>query len=298
MPLITVTGATGKIGSALSEQLLENGVTVRAVARNADKLAALSARGAEARAGDVGDTAFLTEAFRGADGVFVLVPPLASVPDLRAAQREIVASLTEAIQSAGVSHVVALSSQGGGLPEGTGPIVGLHDMEESLKTVPGISVVALRPAFFMENLLTSIPLIKNAGINGSPAGADVELEMIATPDIAAAAAEYLANPTFTGYAVRDLLGPRAYTHREATAILGAAIGRPDLPYVEFPYDDFRQTILGFGFSPSVADAYIDLYRAYNEERIQRTVTRSAENTTPTTLEAFAREVFAPAYGAG
>jgi len=298
MPLITVTGATGKIGGALSEQLLENGVTVRAVARNADKLEALSAKGAEARAGDVGDAGFLTEAFRDADAVFVLVPPLASVPDLRAAQREIVASLEEAIKTSGVSHVVALSSQGGGLPEGTGPIVGLHDMEEMLKSIPGLSTIALRPAFFMENLLTSIPLIKNAGISGSPARADVALEMIATPDIAAEAARYLSAPGFTGYAVRDLLGPRAYTHREAAAILGAAIGRPDLPYVEFPYEDFRQTILGFGFSPSVADAYIELYRAYNEERIQSTVTRSPENTTPTTLETFAQEVFAPAYGAG
>ncbi|MGH8592768.1 MAG: hypothetical protein ACREX9_20820 [Gammaproteobacteria bacterium] len=40
--------------------------------------------------------------------------------------------------------------------------------------------------------------------------------------------------------MRELYGPRDYTHREATSILGAAIGKPDLVYVEFSYEDFRK----------------------------------------------------------
>lgn len=191
--------------------------------------------------------------------------------------------------------MVALSSIGANLPSGTGPIVGLHDFEEMLKSIPKLSVVALRPAFFMENHLASIPLIKNAGINGSAARADVARAMIATRDIAAVAAEYLIAPAFDGYTVRELLGPRDYTYREATSILGAAIGKPDLAYVEFSYEDFHKGILGAGFSPSAADALVESTRAHNEGRIQSTVSRNESNTTPTTLEVFAREVFAPAY---
>jgi uncharacterized protein YbjT (DUF2867 family) len=149
----------------------------------------------------------------------------------------------------------------------------------------------------MENHLAAIPFIKSTGINGSAARADVALAMIATPDIAAVAAEYLMASTFDGYIVREFLGPRDYTHREATAILGAAIGKPDLASMEFSYEDFRKGLLGAGLSASVADAYVEICAAFNDGRIQRTMSRNTSNTTPTTLEEFAREVFAPAYQA-
>jgi uncharacterized protein YbjT (DUF2867 family) len=144
----------------------------------------------------------------------------------------------------------------------------------------------------MEHHLAAIPFIKSTGINGSAARADVALAMIATRDIAAVAADYLMAPTFDGYVVRELLGPCDYTYREASAILCAAIGKPDLAYVEFSYEDFRKGLLGAGFSASVADAYIEMYTAFNDGRIQGTMSRNTSNTTPTTLEEFAREVFA------
>jgi uncharacterized protein YbjT (DUF2867 family) len=247
--------------------------------------------------GDLGNTTFLTEALRGADAVFAMIPPNYNAPDLRAYHLRIATSLAESLQMAGVPRVVALSSSGASLPSGTGPIADLHTFEKRLQAIPGLSVVALRPTLFMEDHLASIPLIKSAGINGSAARADIALAMIATRDIAAIAAEYLLAPTFEGYIVRDLLGPHDYTHREATAILGAAIGKPDLAYVELSYEDFRQGLLGAGFSASAADAYVEMYMAINAGCIQNTVRRNALNTTPTTLEEFAREVFAPAYQA-
>jgi uncharacterized protein YbjT (DUF2867 family) len=295
--LVTITGATGNIGKALADRLLHSGVTIRAVARTAERLLPLTARGAEACVGDMAHTAFLTEAFRGADAVFAMIPPHYHAPDLRAYHPRITASLAEGLQTAGVPRVVALSSSGASLPSGTGPIADLHTFEACLQAIAGLSVVALRPTLFMEDQLASIPLIRSAGVNGSAAHADVALAMVATRDIAAIAAEYLRAPTFEGYIVRDVLGPRDYTHREATAILGAAIGKPDLAYVELSYEDFRQGLLGAGFSVSAADAYVEMYTAINTGRIQSTVRRNASNTTPTTLEEFAREVFAPAYQA-
>ena len=295
--LVTITGATGHVGKALAEQLLQSGVKIRAVGRDANKLAPLTARGAEARAGDIENTAFLTEAVLGADAVFAMTPPNLNAPDLAAHQLRTAASLVEALKAAGVPRVVALSSAGASLPSGTGPIAGLHKFEELLKSVPGLSVIALRPTSFMENHLASIPLIKNAGINGGAARADVALSMIATRDIAAVAAEYLIAPAFNGYATRELLGPRDYTYREATSILGAAIGKPDLAYVEFSHEDFRNGLLGAGFSESVAGAFVEMFAAINEGRIQSTTSRNQSNTTLTTLEEFASEVFAPAYGA-
>lgn len=295
--LVTITGATGNIGKALTDRLLQRGVKIRAITRTAERLLPLTATGAEARVGDLGNTTFLTEALRGADAVFAMIPPNYNAPDLRAYHLRIATSLAESLQTAGVPRVVALSSSGASLPSGTGPIADLHTFEERLQAIPGLSVIALRPTLFMEDHLASIPLIRSAGINGSAARADVALAMIATRDIAAIAAEYLLAPTFEGYMVRDLLGPRDYTHREATAILGASIGQPDLAYVELSYEDFRMGLLEAGFSVSAADAYVKMYTAINAGRIQSTVSRNALNTTPTTLEEFAREVFAPAYQA-
>jgi len=293
--LVTVTGATGHIGRAIAENLLRSGHRVRAVARDKGKLAELAKNGAEILSGDVSDTAFLTNAFREADAVFAMIPPNPVAPDIRADQRKVAESICGALKNSGTTRVVALSSVGGSLESGTGPIVGLHEFEELLKTVPDTPAVILRPTYFMENFLNSIPLIKNAGINGSTVDGDTSMPMIATKDIAAAASEYLENPKFDAYSVHELYGPRAYTFAEATTILGTASGRPDLQYVKFSKEDYRKGLLDAGLSESVADSYIEMEEAFNDGRIQETVHRDEGSTTPTTLEEFGRDTFAPAY---
>ncbi len=295
-PLVTVTGATGKVGKAVTEQLLKNGTHVRAVARSAENLAPLSAQGAEAHEGNLDDTTFLIEAFRGADAGFVVLPGSPpNAPDYLADQARMTANLVRAIKASGVERVVALSAQGSGLRYGV--LAAFTGLEEALRSIDGLSVVALRSCFQMKNHLSTIPLIKRAGINAGALRADLPIPMIASRDIAAVAAEYLLAPSFSGYQVRDLLGAREYTHREATAILGAAIGRPDLPYLESSYEEYRKNLLGMGFSASGADTLVQLFKAVNEGPANTYPSRNASNTTPTTLEEFARDTFVPAYQA-
>lgn len=292
--LVTITGATGHIGGAIAERLLKDGHRVRCIGRSKEKLAPLTSKGAEVSIGDQSDSAFLTEAFKGADAVFAMIPPNPAAPNMRADQRNFANSIAEAVKNAGVKRVVALSSLGAEHESGTGPIAGLREFEDLLKTVPDLSVVALRPTYFMENFLYSIPMIKDAGFIGGSVLGGVELPMIATRDIAEVAAEYLAEPTFDGFTVRELLGPADLTFLKATSILGAAIGKPDLPYVEFSKEDYRKGLLDAGFSESVADSYLEMENAMNEGLI-RGPARSEANTAPTTLEEFARDTFAPAY---
>jgi uncharacterized protein YbjT (DUF2867 family) len=292
--VIVVTGATGHVGHELAERLLTAGQTVRAVARGAEKLRPLGARGAEARPGSLDDRAFLTGVFRGAGGVFAMIPPHYAAQDARAEQRKVAESLVAAVRDSGVKHVVTLSSFGAELPDKTGPIAGLHVLEELLDKVPGLNVVHLRAGYFMENLLGSLGVIKNAGINGSAVKPDVPVPMVATRDIAAVAAEYLAKLDFKGRNVRYVLGPKDYTMTEATRILGASIGKPDLKYVEFPEADFKKGLLGAGFSANMADLFLEMSRGLNTGLIKGEA-RSRTNTTPTTLDEFARTVFAPAF---
>lgn len=293
--IVTVIGATGNIGRALVGQLLKNGSKVRAVGRGQDKLAPLLRSGAEIRAGSLEDQAFTTNALRGADAAFLMIPPHYNAPDMRADQRRMGASLIEAVKKSGIQRVVVLSSAGGDLAAGTGPILALHEFENAVRDIAGLSAVILRPTYFMENHLGSIGLIKHAGINGSSMRPDTRLAMVATRDISAVAAELLSTPTFTGISVREILGPRDYSMQEATAILGAAIGKPDLAYVQFSDGDFKKGLEGAGFSANAADLFVEMNAAFNAGTIQATVRRSPANTTATTLEQFAREVFAPAF---
>ena len=116
---------------------------------------------------------------------------------------------------------------------------------------------------------------------------DVPFPMIATRDVADAAAHALTARSWTGVVVRELLGPRDLTYAEATRILGAKIGKPDLTYVQFPYADFAAALVQMGISQNVASLYAEMTRAFNEGRIRSREGRRPENTTPTRFEEFA-----------
>jgi uncharacterized protein YbjT (DUF2867 family) len=292
-----VCGATGNVGSKIARNLLDAGEPIRVIGRERVRLGPLAAKGAEPWPGDIGDPAFLGKAFAGARGAFVLIPPRLDALDHRGYQTEIVESLAPALSKSRVPRVVALSSVGAHLSEGTGPILGLHDLEAKFDTLRDAAVVHLRPAYFMENHLWSIPVIRGQGVNGSPVLPDAPIPMVATKDIADAATRLLLGGTFTGHSVRYLLGPRDLTMSEATRILGKAIGNPGLKYVQFPEEEARKAMIGMGMSRSVVEALLEMERGFNTGRIHPTQERNAENTTPTTLEEFAITVFASAYKA-
>jgi uncharacterized protein YbjT (DUF2867 family) len=295
--VIVVTGATGQVGQKVAQRLLAAGHPVRAVARTAANLQPLSARGADVRPGSLENQAFLTSVFRGAAAVLAVVPQTTDVgaDDPVAEHTRIANSLAGAIRQSGVRQVVSLSSWGAEVPgKATGPIAALHHFEELLDDTADLSVVHLRPGHFMENRLRDIRLISSAGVLGNLLTPDLLIPMVATQDVAAVAAEHLADGGFTGRTVRYLLGPRDYTMTETARILGEAIGRPDLAYVQFPETDFRAGLIGSGFSPGFADAYVEMVRGFNT-RLVKGEPRSATNTTPTTLEEFATDVFAPAF---
>jgi uncharacterized protein YbjT (DUF2867 family) len=289
--------ATGNTGRIISERLLEAGLEVRALGRSTERLAGLVDQGTEAAVGEAADASYLTAVFSGADAVYTLIPPSVVAEDYAALQDQVGEAIVTAIRESGVGRVVFLSSVGADQPAGTGPIAGLHRQEGRLRSLDGVDVLALRPGFFFENHFETLGLIKHQGINGSAVAPDTVLPMIATRDIAEAAAEALIARDFSGFVVRELLGPRDMTMAEATGIIGDAIGNPDLPYVQFPYEDFEASLAQMGISASIAALYTEMARAFNDGMVRSLEGRSAANTTPTSLETFAAKVLAPAYQA-
>src|SRR5574341_2243978 len=166
--MYAITGATGNTGRRVAEALLEQGKQVRVVGRSMQRLKALAARGAEPVVASLDDVAAMTRALQGVRAAYLLIPPSYGEPDFRAYQNRVGQASAEAVSAARVSHVVNLSSVGAHLAEGVGPIKGLHDQEQRLNRLAGVHVLHLRPAFFMENVLFNINLIKQAGTNGTP----------------------------------------------------------------------------------------------------------------------------------
>jgi uncharacterized protein YbjT (DUF2867 family) len=292
--MYVITGATGNTGREIAQALIAAGKKVKVIGRSADKLKMFTGQGAEAAVGSLDDAAFLTKTFTGATAVYAMIPPNLQAENMRAYQNKIADALVAAVKNANVKYVVTLSSLGAHLTEKAGVVQGLHDMEQKFNELNGVNVLHLRPTYFMENTLGSIGMIKNMGINGSPIKADLKFPIVAAKDIAQKAFERLSKLNFSGKSVQYILGPRDVTYGEITRILGMEIGKPDLKYIEFPYADAEKAFIGFGFSPSVAGAFIEFQKSMNEGLIVEKNIRNADTTTPTTLEEFSK-IFAALY---
>lgn len=294
MSTITILGATGKVGSKTVNNLLGKGHTLKLVARHADKLQPFGEKeGVELHAGDSLNSDFLAGVMKGSDVVMLMIPADLHVESIASYQDKLGMAQIEAIKKSGVKKVLFISSVGGHTEDHTGIVAGLARQEVRLKTLDGIDVLILRPTYFMENLLSNVPLIKSAGINGSSLTADKTFPIIATQDVAKVAAEKMNSLNWSGKKVLPLLGSKDYNMNEVTNVLGKAIGKPDLNYVQFPYDQAKQAMLQWGISESVAQAFVGLTEGINLGRFD-TEQRNAETTTPTTIEDFAK-TFAAVY---
>lgn len=293
--MFVITGATGKTGKAISENLLSEGRKVRVVARTRERLLALAEKGAEPFAASVTDSSAIQRAFSGARAAYLMVPTDLSTPHVRSYQQEIGRTYAEAIQKAGIAYIVNLSSIGAHEPGGAGPISGLHDVEQQLNQLESVHIVHVRPGFFMENFFSLIDLIKSRNIIGTALRPDVRLPMIATSDIAEFATQRLLNLDFSGHTTRELLGPGDFTMEEAARIIGKAIGKDDLSYVQFSYEEEERSMIAMGCSQDMARSLSEMHKSFNEG-LHGQEKRTPENTTRTSFEDFARS-FAAVYHA-
>jgi uncharacterized protein YbjT (DUF2867 family) len=293
--MIVVTGATGRTGRAATEALLAKGEKIRLVGRDAKKLTPLVDRGAEPFVGNVEDVASMTEAFNGASAVYLVLPEDISQQDLRAHQERVSDAYAAAITNAHVRFVVNLSSIGAQHAKNTGPIVGLHNQEQRLDRVAGLNVLHVRAAYFMENLLMSIEPLRSTGTLPGGLQADAQMPWIATKDIGAYVATRLAARNFSGSSIQELHGQRDISMKEAASIVGHSIGRPNLAYVQVPSMMLGQGLVTMGLPKKTAELLIEMWDGANAGLIVPQEARSAKNTTPTTLESFVTEEFAPAY---
>ena len=286
-----ILGASGNTGSIIADSLLSKGKKVRVVGRYAGRLQRFVRQGAETFTGDVSDVAALTKAFSGTRAAYLMLPPITS----REGQERESDAIAQAVTESGLRYAVHLSSYGAHVPEGTGPVTGLHSSEQKLNALGGLNVLHLRAAYFMENNLAAIGMIQGMGIFGHALLPALKLPMIATRDVGDYAARRLLNLDFSGKQTRELLGQRDLSMTECTTIIGHGIGKPDLRYEQFSYGHVQQVLEQMGMSAKKAAVYIEMFTAINAGVLAAQELRSRDNATPTSFEQFVQDVFAPAY---
>jgi uncharacterized protein YbjT (DUF2867 family) len=275
--------------------LLAEGQKVRVIGRDAGRLGPLVQEGAEAFVADLADAASLTKALTGAKAVYAMIPPNNAAPSMRAYQERVSDSLAAAAKNAGVEYAVTLSSVGADKPDRTGPVVGLHNLEQKLNGIDSLKVLHLRAGYFMENLLPQVGVIQTFGTMGGPLRSDLSVAMIAARDIGAVAAEALSKLDFNGKQARELQGQRNLTYQEVASIIGKAIGRSDLGYMHLAAAQIKPALLQMGMSSDMADLLLEMSEALNSGYMTTLEPRSAQNTTPTAVEVFVAEEFVPRF---
>ncbi|MET0298326.1 MAG: NmrA family NAD(P)-binding protein [Flavitalea sp.] len=256
MKNITITGSLGNVGRNLATILTQNGHNVTVVTSSQDRIAEIQGLGAKAAVALINDTAALTRAFDGADAVFAMTPPARGGSNdisntVRAGQ-----ALADAFVNAGIKRVVMLSSLGADQPSGTGPIVGVHGVEEIYRKLNGISITFLRAGLFYYNLFGNLAMIQNAHMLGANYPGDVAVPFAHPKDIAAAAAEELTlakDGHDTRFIVSDLRKPREYAK-----ILGAALGQPELPWIEFTDEQALEGMTNAGVPGELAKLFTEM----------------------------------------
>ena len=243
---------------------------------------------------DITDAEMLTNAFKNADSAFVLLPPNFTAANYRAFQRQVGDATIEAIKKSGIKYVVNLSSAGAHMHEGNGLIAGLAEQEVKLNQLSEVNVLHLRPAYFLDNALLNIKLIKDFGINGTTADANHKIPMAATKDIAEIAAKRLVDLDFKDKSVQPILGNRDYSFKEVTSIIGNAIGKQDLQYVQFTPDQSKKAMTDFGISENVANDIVNMEMSL-QNGIMNYQQRTTANSSTTSAEIFAKEIFAPIF---
>jgi len=222
--MFAITGITGNVGGEVARNLLAAKQPVRGVARDVGKCAAWAQQGCEIVGADINDVAGLTAAFKGTEGVFVLVPPnFDPSPDFREA-RAIAVTLRKALDAARPSKVVYLSTIGAQAAQPN--LLTQHTIiERALGDLP-VPITFLRPGWFMENSSWDVAPAMSSGVIASfLQPLDKPKPMVATADIGRVAAALLQE-TWSGHRVVELEGPQRVTPHEIAATFSRLLGRP------------------------------------------------------------------------
>ncbi|GAA1895344.1 NAD(P)H-binding protein [Streptomyces durmitorensis] len=294
--MIVITAPTGNIGRHLLPLLLESaparGEELRVIVRDPARLPDAVRERTEVITGSHGDAEVVDRAFEGADAVFWLVPPDASLTP-EDAYSGFTGPAAKALVAHGVGHVVGVSALGRGTPvAGSAGLVTASLALDDLIAGTGVAYRALANPSFFENLLEEADSIREKGVFTDAVDADRRAPLVSVADIAAVAAGLLLDRSWTGSDSVPVLGPQDLSPDDLARIMTEQLGRP-VRYACQPLDELRATLLGYGLNEAFVQGIVDMKRAKNEG-LDAGVARTPGATSLTTFEEWCAKTLRPA----
>ncbi|WP_328442097.1 NAD(P)H-binding protein [Streptomyces sp. NBC_00457] len=285
---IGVTTPTGKVGSRVTELLIQAGVRPTLLLRDPSKLSPEVSGKVHAVRCDQRDTDAVVEATKGVDALFWVAPPTPG-PDPVAAYASMGGNAVRAIQHNGIGRTVFLSSVGAEKRHGVGEIDGLARTEEQLDRLD-VAVTHLRCGYFFSNLLLSLDQLKQ-GVLATTFPLDYSMPWVDPRDIGDVAAARLLHEGWSGRQVQAVHGPCDLTFAQVAEIVSQSTGR-SVKAVEISDDDLRKTLLEGGLGAKQVEGFVGMPAGLREDFTPEDE-RSLLTTTPTGLGAWAHTVLRP-----
>ncbi len=262
--MITIFGATGRVGRATVLELVSRGAQVRAVAHTTapdpqllDVATAVSA--------DLRDPEAIAVAVRESDAVLAVCPLPSRAADPLEDAREMIAGLSQGLGTAGPGAIVAISDYGAEIPTGTGVTGIFYELETRLNELD-VPRTYLRSAEHMHNWARQIPAAVRTGVLASMHQPLTKLfPTVHAADLGGIAAELLLSPPPDGASPRIVYaeGPRRYTVLDVSAALSTVTGT-EITAGALPRGEWEAMLVRAGATPRSADLIAELYDAHND----------------------------------
>jgi uncharacterized protein YbjT (DUF2867 family) len=250
--MYAILGATGHVGSAVVDALLEAGEPVVALTHSAEHGHELRRRGAEIAIVDVRDADALRAVLKQARRAFLLNPPAAVSGDTDVGERVTVAAILAALEGSGLEKVVAESTMGAQPGERLGDLNVLYELEQGLEAQP-IPAAWNRAAYYMSNWDMALASAREDGVVPTMFPADFKLPMVAPRDLGRAAARRLRSG-LDDVGLRNVEGPARYSTNDVARAFAEALGRPVRTIVT-PREQWEEAFQALGFSQAAARSY-------------------------------------------
>jgi uncharacterized protein YbjT (DUF2867 family) len=287
--MIVITTPTGDIGRQVLKLVVQGIQPIRVIARDPSRIAQEIRQCVEVIPGSHGDAATIEKALAGADALFWLIPPepFMTLDRVDGAYADFTKPAAEAIRKCAVKRVVAISALGRGWNKEAG-LATANIRADDVLAGTGAALRALMMPSFMDNLLRQAPTIKEKGMFSLPVRADLKAPLVATSDIAAVAAKFLIDTTWTGQADVPVLGPEDISPGEMAEILSDVLGKP-VRFQQTLMDDYKSRMISRGMSEAFAQGLADMMTAKNEG-MDNTTSRAVAADTPTTFRQWSEAV--------
>ncbi|QOG00938.1 SDR family oxidoreductase [Flavobacterium sp. MDT1-60] len=290
---ITILGSLGNIGKPLTELLVNGNHEVTVISSSEDRKTEIENLGAKAAIGTINDIDFLTGVFKQSDAVFTMTPPNMGGSDIIKNTTNAGGIIAKAISNSGIKRVVMLSSIGADSPVDNGPIKSLYNIEQLFNELQDVSVTILRAGYFYTNLYGNIPMIKEMGIIGGNYPGSAAIALVHPKDIAVAVANDIikvGTQNSIQYIVSDYR-----TADDIAEVLGKAIEKSDLKWVEFTDEQSLQGMQQAGLPEEIAGIFTEMGLGIRTGVLQKDfLDKKSPIAGNTKLEDFAKE-FALSY---